>query len=157
MGVGPPLGQGRSGNDGLALLVVLLLVGVGFAVHFSWVIARSFLSSGSSGSGWDVGRARAGTTSTDGELTRLAVLVGAASTRLLPCLLTAGHREVQVTGDLGMQTAAPNWQSVVPVTRSRICSQIELSCALRARSNGHDQSFAVTSGHFPKAKSGLLS
>ena len=38
----PPLGQGRSGNAGLALLVVLLLVGVGFAVHFVWIIAAIF-------------------------------------------------------------------------------------------------------------------
>jgi hypothetical protein len=38
----PPLAQGRRGNAGLALLVVLLLVGVGFAVHFAWVIAAIF-------------------------------------------------------------------------------------------------------------------
>ena len=35
----PRFGQGHGGNAGIALLVVLLLVGVGFAVHFSRIIA----------------------------------------------------------------------------------------------------------------------
>ena len=52
----------------LALLVVLLFAVVGFAVHFLWFLAVISLSSGSSGSGWDAGRAQAGIISTGGEL-----------------------------------------------------------------------------------------
>ncbi len=38
----PPRGQGRSRNAGLARLRVLLFAGVGFAVHFAWIIAAIF-------------------------------------------------------------------------------------------------------------------
>ena len=73
----------------LALLVVLLFGGIGFAVHLLGC-RRIFFSSGSSASLWNAGRARAGTTSIGGEpLPRLVALYDSCDLFLSHSIVTA--------------------------------------------------------------------